>query len=74
MSVTTLHNYFFDSTDYNSTTISDQISTNSVDLTANSSNKVSWSTDDPFNDSDIYSLNYNGNQNLNQSFKGTLSS
>ena len=75
MSVTTLHNYFFDSTDYssgNGTTISDQISTNSVNLTANSSNKVSWSTDAPFDD--IYSLNYNGNQTLNQSFKGTLSS
>ena len=77
MSVTTLHNYFFDSTDYDSgtgKTIYDQISTKDLVLGGNLSNKVSWSTENPFNTPPIYSIDYNGSQTLNQSFKVSLDS
>ena len=53
--------YAFDSTDYNSgTTIADK-SNNGNNLTKTGSGG-SWDTDDPFNDSNIYSFHFNKNQ------------
>ena len=61
-------NYAFNSTDYNSgsgTTIYDQ-SGNGYNLTKINSGG-SWSTADPFNDSNIYSFRFNGSQHFERS-------
>lgn len=60
--MSSIANYAFDSTDYNTSTINDQ-SGNGNNLSKIGSGG-SWSTADPYSDSNIYSFRFNGSQHF----------